>query len=368
MSKTPLFRADHVGSLLRPSTLREAFKKQHQGKITSAEFCDIQDTAVEDAIKLQEESGLRSITDGEFRRISYWGHFVEAVDGFTVGKSAFVFKDDAGNQTEFLAPHVEAPVKRTRPISGSEFEFVKAHSSQTPKVTLPSPPTMHFWRGAKTMGEDSYSDIDHYFADLAKIYQQEIADLADRGCTYIQFDEVPLAMLGAAEVRQKISSSGEDSESLIEKYISLINSCLAKRPSSMTVSMHLCQGNFKGRWLSAGSYEHVGERLFNEVNVDTFFLEYDSPRVGDFRPLRHVPHNKSVILGLISSKMSQLESMDMLQARVEEATQFIDINQLGISPQCGFASTVGGNPVTIDDQKRKLALVVETAVKIWGTQ
>ncbi len=366
MSHKPLFRADHVGSLLRPSLLKQAFKAQHQGKLSSNEFKNIQDHAVRDVIALQESVGLQSITDGEFRRISYWGHFAEKVAGFSVGPSKFVFKNNAGNETEFLAPLVESPVRRTQPISGKEFSFVKNNTKQTPKVTLPSPPTMHFWRGTDTLGTNSYADIDSYFEDLAEVYQAEIADLAERGCTYIQFDEVPLAMLGSEEVRQQVKNQGEEPEDLIDKYIDLINRCLKKRPLSMHVSMHLCQGNFKGKWLSSGSYDFVGERLFNEIDVDTFFLEYDTPRVGCFKPLRHVPKDKSVVLGLISSKTSELESASSIQKRIDEATQHIDIDQLGISPQCGFASTVGGNPVTIEDEKRKLALVVETANKIWG--
>ncbi len=366
MSQTPLFRADHVGSLLRPLELRQAFKLQRQGDIDATEFKSIQDQVIKNVIKLQEEAGLQSITDGEFRRISYWGHFVDLVDGLSTGKSLYTFHDGEGNETEFLAPQVTAPLKRSQPISGDEYDFVKANTHRTPKVTLPSPPTMHFWRGDETIGPDTYDSVDAYFDDLAHIFRQEIADLGSRGCTYIQIDEVPLAMLSAAEVRDQVSVGGGEPEALIDRYIKLINDSVADRPDEMTVATHLCRGNFKGRWLSEGSYEHVAERLFNDLNVDTFFLEYDTPRAGDFQPLRFVPSDKSVVLGLISSKTTELEDIEMLQRRVDEAAQFIDANQLGISPQCGFASTVGGNPVTIDDERRKLALVVEAANKIWG--
>jgi 5-methyltetrahydropteroyltriglutamate--homocysteine methyltransferase len=252
-------------------------------------------------------------------------------------------------------------------VAGDEYDFVRATTARTPKITLPSPATMHFWRGRVGIEPTAYSDLDEYFVDLATVYREEIADLATRGCRYIQLDEVPLAMLAAPEVRAKVQADGFDPDRLIDRYIDLTNAALAGRPPEMTVAMHLCRGNFKGRWLSEGGYEPVADRLFNRVAVDTFFLEYDTPRAGDFAPLRFVPENKTVVLGLISTKTPALEDTDLLRRRIDDAAKVLSPEQLGVSPQCGFASTVGGNPLTIDDQRRKLGRVVEVARAVWGS-
>ena len=365
MSHTPLFRADHVGSLLRPPALRQAFRDQSAGG-RDVDFSAIQDEAIRGAIQLQEDIGLESITDGEFRRMSYWARFVDRVEGLTVAPATFRFRDAAGTEAEFLAPHVQAPVRRTTSIAGDEFEFVRAHTVRTPKLTLPSPATMHFWRGQEGIEPGAYADRDAYFADLAAVYREEIADLAERGCRYLQIDDVPLAMLAAAPVQDQLRAAGEDPEALIDRYVRLTNAAVAGRPAEMTVAMHLCRGNFKGRWLSEGGYEPVAERLFNQVEVDTFFLEYDTPRAGDFRPLRFVPKAKSVVLGLVSTKTPVLEDQGALRRRIDDAALFLPLEQLGVSPQCGFASTVGGNSLSIDDERRKLGLVVDLARAVWN--
>jgi 5-methyltetrahydropteroyltriglutamate--homocysteine methyltransferase len=366
MSASPRFRADHVGSLLRPPELRIAHRDRDAGRIDEPEFARIQDRAIGEAIRLQEEAGLESITDGEFRRPSYWARFVDRVEGLGVAPATFRFRDDAGAETEFLAPHVTGPVRRVRPIAGDEYDFVRQHTTRTPKITLPSPATMHFWRGREGIAPGAYPDTETYFADLARVYREELADLGAAGADYVQLDDVPLAMLAAPEVRDRVRAGGDDPEQLIDRYLDLTNAALTGRPPGMTVAMHLCRGNFKGRWLSAGGYEPIAERLFGRAEVDTFFLEYDTPRAGDFRPLRFVPPDKSVVLGLVSTKTPLLEDRDALRRRIDEAAGFLPLERLGLSPQCGFASTVGGNPVTIDDQRRKLALVVTAAEAAWG--
>ncbi len=361
----PPFRADHVGSLLRPPALKQAFRAYHQGEITPGEFQQIQDDSIRHVVALQERVGLQSITDGEFRRASYWAHFVEKVEGLTVDTAVYTFHDEQNEEAEFLAPHVAGKVQRSQSVSGAEFDFLQDTTSQTPKITMPSPPTMHFWRGQQTLAEGVYADRKAYFADLAHVYRAEIADLAERGARYIQIDEVPLAMLCDPDVREMVRAMGDNPDQLIHDYIDLINDAVDGRPPNMTIAMHLCRGNFKGRWLAEGGYDYVSEKLFNEINVDAFFLEYDTPRAGDFGPLTAVPSHKIVVLGLISSKTPELESVDNLRRRIDEAAQHIPLDQLALSPQCGFASTVGGNPVTEEDEIRKLELVVQTAQLIW---
>ena len=367
-SQKPPFRADHVGSLLRPAALRHAFKQFDQGEIDAAQFRAVQDDSIRAVVRLQEEVGLQSITDGEFRRVSYWAHFVEKVAGLGVKTAVFTFHDDNQQEQNFLCPHVEGRVERTQPISGDEFDFLRQTTRQTPKTTLPSPPTMHFWRGQQGIDPAAYADPDAFFADLAAVYRAEIADLVARGSTYIQLDEVPLAMLCDPRVREQLRAAGSDPDQLVNSYVKLINDALAERPSTLTVAMHLCRGNYKGKWLSEGGYGYVAEKLFNDINVDAFFLEYDTPRAGDFTPLSLFPRGKTAVLGLISSKTPQLEPLDDLRRRLDEASRHVPLEQLAVSPQCGFASTVAGNPVTEDDQRRKLALVVELAERVWGAE
>ena len=363
---TPPFHADHVGSLLRPAELRRAFRARSQGRIGAAEFTAAQDRAVREAVALQEGVGLQSITDGEFRRASYWSHFAEGIGGLDVAPARFAFSDDSGERASFLAPHPVSRLKRPRTLSGDDFDFLKSCTARTPKVTLPSPPSMHFWGDWDAHLAAGYADEDAFFADLAEIYQAEIADLADRGATYLQLDEVPLAMLCDAAIRAGVSERGEDPDRLVDAYVHLINDALAGRPPGVAVAMHLCRGNFKGKWLSEGSYGYVAERLFNDIGVDAFFLEYDSERAGDFAPLASVPADKTVVLGLVSSKLPELESRDELRRRIDAAAELVPLERLALSPQCGFASVVTGNPVTRDDEVAKLELIVDLAAEVWG--
>lgn len=365
MAAQPLFRAEHIGSLLRPSALTAAFRSHQAGELTDAAFREIQDEGIREAVALQQEVGLQVVTDGEFRRGSYWGHFIGPVEGLTVKEAAYKFRDDHGREQAFIAPHVAGKVRRARGISTDELVFLKSAASATPKVTLPSPPTFHFWRGRDGIDPAAYDGPTAFFTDFAQVYREEIAALAALGATYVQLDEVPLAMLCDPVVCDSLRQRGEDPDALVGIYIDAINHAVAGRPDGVTVGLHLCRGNFKGKYLSEGGYEPVAERMFNEIDVDVFFLEYDSVRAGDFTPLRFVPAGKSVVLGLVSSKSPEMERLDDLVRRIDDAGRYIAVERLGISPQCGFASAVSGNPITMDVEKKKLRLVVETAARVW---
>jgi 5-methyltetrahydropteroyltriglutamate--homocysteine methyltransferase len=361
----PPFRADHVGSLLRPVELTRAYRSIIEGKLSTEEYEGITNSAIEKAVKLQEHVGLQSITDGEFRRTSYWSHFVDAIEGMTIGQALFLFRDESGKM-QFTAPKTIAKLRRKRPISVREFRFLKSVTHQTPKITMPSPATMHFWLGRAGVDRTAYPDEDKFFDDLAGIYREEIADLVAAGARYIQIDDVPLAMLCDPNVRESVRERGEDPERLIDQYVHLTNAALASVPPELTVTMHLCRGNYKGKWLAEGGYAYIAERLFNEVAVDGYFLEYDTKRAGDFAPLSQVPEDKVIVLGLITTKTPVLEDSTVLKKRVDEACQYVSLERLAMSPQCGFASTVGGNPLTIEDEKQKLDLLVRTAARIWS--
>jgi 5-methyltetrahydropteroyltriglutamate--homocysteine methyltransferase len=362
----PPFRADHVGSLLRPDSLRRAFRDHAEGKIDDAAFANAQDDAIREIVTLQEDVGLRSITDGEFRRASYWSHFAEGIDGLAVAPARFEFHDQTGHAMNFLAPHVVGKLRRARSLSGGEFDFLKNATARTPKITLPSPPTLHFWDKENSLKAAGYADDGAFFADVARIFQDEIADLAKRGAKYIQIDDVPLAMLCDESLRARMSAAGENPEAALTRYVELFNACLATVPDDMTVALHVCRGNFKGHWLSEGGYGRVARRMFNEIDVDSYFLEFDSPRAGDFSPLANVPRHKSVVLGIVSTKTATLESANAVKRRIDEAAAVLPLDQLALSPQCGFASAVSGNPITANDEIHKLRLVVEIAADVWG--
>jgi 5-methyltetrahydropteroyltriglutamate--homocysteine methyltransferase len=361
----PPFRADHVGSLLRPQILRQAFR-DHMGKrIDDAAFAKIQDACIRDVVKMQEDVGLKVVTDGEFRRGSYWGRFVERIDGFAIRSAVLKFRDDQGHQVDFTAPYAEGKLKRNKPLALDEFEFLKGITGATPKITLPAPSTMHFYRATDFAAKAAYADVAGFFADLNRIFREEIADLACAGCKYIQLDEVAIALLCDPAIRKQVEAEGMKPDELVDLYIDSINESVKGAPADVVFGVHMCRGNFKGHYLGAGGYESVAERFFSETRVNHFLLEYDTQRAGDFKPLRFVK-GKGVVLGLISSKTPVLEPLDELKRRTEEATQYIDLDRLAISPQCGFASTVAGNPVTEADERRKLELEVRAAQAIWG--
>ncbi len=362
----PPFRADHIGSLLRPPRLRHAFRQHAAGDMTDAAFRTVQDDAIRDVVKLQEECGLGVVSDGEFRRISYWEKFVRLTDGLSVKDAVFKFHDDHGHEADFTAPYATGRVSRSAAITLDEFEFVRDLTSAVPKITMPAPSTMHLYRFSDYAAPGIYPDPEEFFADLGRIYQQEIADLARAGARYVQLDEVALAMLCDPAARARVTAGGQDPERLVDLYVEAINQAVKDAPAGMVIGVHMCRGNYKGRYLSEGGYDSIADKLFNRARVNHFLLEFDTPRAGDFAPLRFMPKNKGVVLGLVSSKVPQLESVDALQRRADEAAQFVDASQLAISPQCGFASTMGGNPVTEADERAKLRLCVDAARRIWG--
>jgi 5-methyltetrahydropteroyltriglutamate--homocysteine methyltransferase len=362
----PPFRADHVGSLLRPVTLRQAFRRHTADEMGDAEFKQLQDQIIRDVVGMQAQTGLHVVTDGEFRRGSYWGRFVERTSGFVIKPASFKFRNDAGHEVEFTAPYAKENIKRVQPLALDEYIFLRDVTKLTAKITIPAPSTMHFYRCNDFAEKSAYSDTDLFFADLAAIYREEIGDLAKAGCRYIQLDEVAVALLCDPAVRDQIIRTGNDPDALVDLYVDSINHAVAACPSDVVIGVHMCRGNFKGHYLGAGGYSSVAERFFSNTNVNHFLLEYDTPRAGDFEPLRFVPKDKGVVLGLVSSKTPVLESLETLKRRTDEATRYIDLDRLAISPQCGFASTVAGNPLTEDDQRAKLTLVVKAAQAIWG--
>ena len=362
----PPFRADHVGSLLRPAALRQAFKRHAAGEIGDREFSRIQDEAIREVVALQEDAGLAVVTDGEFRRGSYWGRFVERTDGFAIRPAIFSFHDDHGHELAFTAPYATAKVARTQPLALDELAFLRAATRATPKITLPSPSTMHFYRCTDFADRGVYSEPESFFADLAAVFRDEIADLARAGCRYVQLDEVAIALLCDPAIRDKVVAAGSEPDALVDLYVDGINQAIADAPPDVVIGVHMCRGNFRGHYLGEGGYESVAERFFAATDINHFLLEYDTPRAGDFKPLRFVPGHKGVVLGLVSSKTPALERLDDLRRRVDEAARYIDLDRLAISPQCGFASTVAGNPLSEADERAKLALVVEAAHAIWG--
>jgi 5-methyltetrahydropteroyltriglutamate--homocysteine methyltransferase len=362
----PPFRADHVGSLLRPPALRQAFRHHAVKKLDDAEFSKLQDQCIRDVVALQEQVGLEVVTDGEFRRGSYWGRFVERIDGFEIKPASFKFRNDQGHEVEFTAPYARSTIKRGQSLALDEYLFLRSVTNVTGKITLPAPSTMHFYRCADFAAPSAYANVETFFADLAAIFRQEIGELAAAGCRYIQLDEVAVALLCDPAIRDQIARTGNNPDALVDLYIDSINQAVSACPPEVTIGVHMCRGNFKGHYLGAGGYESVAERFFANTRVNHFLLEYDTPRAGDFAPLRFVPKNRGVVLGLISSKTAALESLELLKRRTEEATHYVDLDRLAISPQCGFASTVAGNPLTEADERAKLALVVQAATAIWG--
>ena len=362
----PPFRADHIGSLLRPPELRQAFRRHAAKEISDAMFRAAQDDAIRDVLRLQDDCGLQVVTDGEFRRISYWEKFVRLTRGLTVKDAVFRFHDAHGHESAFTAPFVREKVGRTEPITLDEYLFTSPRTRAAQKITMPAPSTTHFYRFTQWSEPGIYADAREYFADLGKVYQAEIADLARAGCRYVQLDEVALAVLCDPAAREQVKAAGGDPEQLVDLYVDAINDAVKDLPAGMVVGVHMCRGNYKGMYLSEGGYDSVAEKLFGRARVNHFLLEFDTPRAGGFAPLRFLPKTKGVVLGMVSSKVAQLETIDSLKRRADEAAKHVDPARCAISPQCGFASTIGGNPVTEADERAKLRLCVEAARAIWG--
>jgi 5-methyltetrahydropteroyltriglutamate--homocysteine methyltransferase len=366
---TPPFRADHVGSFLRPPALLEAREQFRTGKLSRVHLREAEDAAIRDVVRLQEDVGLQGITDGEYRRTYFHIDFLEQLSGVeTKGGIAVSFHSAQGN-VDFAPPvmRVTGPVRHAKPIQVEDFNFLKSVTRRMPKVTIPSPTMLHFRGGRDAISRDAYPDLEAFYADVAAAYRAEIAALGAAGCRYLQLDDTNLAYLCDAKMRDGARQRGDDPDLLPRRYARLINAAISDRPAGMTVCVHLCRGNFKSAWVAEGGYEPVAEVLFNELAVDGYFLEYDDARSGDFAPLRHVPHDKIVVLGLVTTKLGELESKDSLKRKIDEAAKLVPVAQLCLSPQCGFSSTVHGNMIARDAQAAKLRLVVETAQEVWGT-
>jgi 5-methyltetrahydropteroyltriglutamate--homocysteine methyltransferase len=366
----PPFRADHVGSLLRPTQLKEARQDHAAAKISAADLRKVQDAAIRRVVVQQEEAGLQSITDGEFRRDIFYGDFFcKGLGGATIYQEIekFFFIDDAGRKLPVPIAKVTGRMQWRAPVHVDDFKFLRSLTKRTPKITMPSPALIYFPSGRDGVSREAYADLDPLWDDLAFAYQNEFKALHDAGCRYIQIDEVPVVMLGDPNFRDGVKSRGDDPDYLLnDLFPKVMNRCLGNRPASLHLSMHICRGNNQSAWVSTGSYDSVADVVFNQVDVDSYFLEYDTARAGTFEPLRFVPKNKTVVLGLVSSKLPQLESKDSLKRRIDEAAKYIDLGQLALSPQCGFASTAPGNRLSELEQFAKLRLIVEVAREVWG--
>lgn len=362
----PPFRMEHVGSFVRPEALLNAARARKAGQLGDAEFRKVQDQAISDIVVFQESLGLPSITDGEFRRRSWSAGFIDAVDGFGLRDGTLSFRNETGVVGVAASPYAKARLRRKQRIVADDYRFLKSVVKRgVPKVTIAAPDVMHYFLGPKAF--DAYRDREAFFADLVKIFRDEIEDLATEGCTYLQLDDTALPCNCDARARGDVGARGEDADELTERYVRLINECISNRPKEMAVAIHLCRGNLKGAWMAEGGYEPIADALFNRLKVDTYCLEYDTERAGDFAPLRLVPKGKRVILGLVSTKTPKLEAKDDLKRRIEKAAEHIPLDQLGIGPQCGFSSGGGGGQaLTQEDTRRKLELVMEVARDVWG--
>jgi 5-methyltetrahydropteroyltriglutamate--homocysteine methyltransferase len=368
---TPPFRADHVGSLLRSSALHAARQQRERGEIDAAALKAVEDREIIALIAKQEAIGLKSITDGEYRRASWQTDFLVGLDGVEsyVGERKFKFQGPQPRPILLRVRHKLGGAARGAADSHpmiEHFRFVAQHTKATPKMTIPSPSTLHFRYGREAVPEAIYPSMDAFYADLGTTYRKAVRAFADAGCRYLQLDEVNLAYLCDPALRDQVRARGDDPATLPMVYAGMINAAMSDIPSDMTITMHLCRGNFRSTFVASGGYEPVAEILFNTINVHGYFMEYDSARAGGFEPLRFVPKGKTVVLGLVTSKAGQLESKDELKRRIDEAAKFVDIDQLALSPQCGFASTEEGNTLAEDQQWAKLRMIVEVANEVWG--
>ncbi len=363
---TPPFRADHVGSFLRPKYLLEARERKARGEITAAELRAVEDRAIAEVVKMQEDIGLSSITDGEFRRTYFHIDFLQQLGGVKTGEVVTTRRADG---TEELTPPVMSVIDKVRhvkDIQRADFEYLKSLTRRTPKVTIPSPTMLHFRGGRAGISRDHYPDLEAFYQDTADAYGDELRSLAAAGCTYVQMDDTNLAYLCDPKMREGARQRGDDPDELPHRYASFINRVVAQKPAGMRLCTHLCRGNFKSTWAAQGGYEPVAEALLSEMNVDGYFLEYDDERSGDFKPLRFLPKGKTVVLGLVTTKAGTMESKDTLKRRIDEASRYAPLDQLALSPQCGFSSTVHGNAIAMEAQAAKLRLVVEVASEVWG--
>ena len=367
---TPPFRADHVGSLLRPRYLLDARDQYARREITGAQLRAIEDRAITEAVRLQEEAGLQSITDGEFRRTYFHIDFLEQLGGVQTEAPTTIKKPDGSEELKPPVMRVVDKVKHVKDIQRADFAYLQSQLTlgRTAKVSIPSPTMLHFRGGREAISSKAYPELEpEFFEDVARVYGEELQSLYTAGCRYVQLDDTNLAYLCDDKMREAARTRGDDPETLPVRYASFINRVVAHKPEGLTLAIHLCRGNFKSTWAAQGSYEPVAEALLSSMKVDAYFLEYDDARSGDFRPLRFLPKGKVVVLGLITTKTGRLENKADLIKRIEEAAQFVPLEQLALSPQCGFSSTVHGNDISVEGEKAKLKLVVDVAEEVWGT-
>ena len=365
----PPFRADQVGSLLRPPELIKAREAYDAGRLLLSELKIVEDRAILDAIALQERIGLKSISDGEFRRRSFWMDFLMSFDGVGIeyeAASGWDFTDASGHRLKAPKTTIKRKIEWIGPGATDEFAFLRGNTREFPRLTIPSPVMLHYYGGRKNISTDVYPDLDEFWSDLAAGYRDQFRALFDLGCRFVQIDETTMAKLCDPNIRERLRQRGDDPDVLVRKYATVVNDIIRGKPDGMTIGIHLCRGNQRGHWQASGGYEFVADVLFNEVNADCYFLEYDSPRAGSFTPLSKLPAQKVAVLGLISTKTPQLERREDVLRRLDEASRTVPIERICISPQCGFASGMYGNPITLDDQTRKLELLVSIAEEVWG--
>jgi 5-methyltetrahydropteroyltriglutamate--homocysteine methyltransferase len=349
--------------------LLDAARAHKAGKLDAAAFRAVQDDCVREVVAFQESLGSPSVTDGEFRRRGWSAGFIDAVEGFGLRDGTLGFRDESGVLGVAASPYARAPLRRKRRIVADDYRFLRSVVKRgVPKATIAAPDVMHWFLGPRAFDKAVYADREAFLEDLKNIYREEIAELGKEGCTYLQLDDTALPCNCDPSARRDVAARGEDADELTRRYARLFNEAIAAKPATMSVGIHLCRGNLKGAWMAEGGYEPVADALFNELNADVYCLEYDTARAGDFSPLRFVPKGKRVILGLVSTKTPRLESKDALKRRLDEAAKLLPLEQLGISPQCGFSSGGGaGQALTMDDTRRKLELVLEVAREVWGT-
>jgi 5-methyltetrahydropteroyltriglutamate--homocysteine methyltransferase len=380
----PFFRADQVGSLLRPPELIQARSQFQQGGITQRQLRAVEDAAIRSVAKRQEDLGFQVVVDGEFRRENWWIDFVQALSGveirdgdaaqaFVAPKAAAVHDDDHHHDHDHGWKYVPKNVVTTgrvgavAPITLPDYRYLQSVTHGAAKVTLPSPTRLHFHGARAAVSSTVYPDIEEFFADVARVYQAEIAALEAAGCRYIQIDDPLMSYFISERMRAEVVASGDNPEARLQRYVDLTNQCIAKRRPDTAIGIHVCRGNSRSGWMAEGGYERIAETVLGGLKVDHFLLEYDDERSGDFAPLRHVPRGVKVVLGLVTTKFGKLEAVDDLLRRIDDASQLVPLQDLAISPQCGFASTVQGNIISMDDQWRKLARVVEVAARVWGS-
>ena len=359
-------RGDHVGSFLRPKYLLDARSQKAKGEITPEQLRLVEDKAIAEIVTFQEDVGLKAITDGEFRRTYFHVDFLEQIGGVKSDIPVTIIKPDGSQE---LAPPVMKVVDKVRHVKDiqlADFIYLKSKTNQTPKVSIPSPTMLHFRGGRAGISKVHYPDLEEFYQDVANAYGDELRSLAAAGATYVQMDDTNLAYLCDDKMREAARGRGDDPNELPHRYAGFINRVVAQKPAGMTLAVHLCRGNFKSTWAAQGGYEPVAEALLSEMNVDAYFLEYDDARSGDFKPLRFLPKGKTVVLGLITTKVGTLESKDDIKRRIDEASQYVSLDQLALSPQCGFSSTVHGNDIAVESQRAKLRLVMEVSQEVWG--